>query len=69
MLLHNHDNPDGDDLLVLHINREEAEALVKAISGALEEAPESDSFSVNLGTTQHLHNPNDERIFGEEETI
>lgn len=57
MLLHNHDSEDGD-MLVLHVNREEASQLVQVVSAALENNPDDESFSINLGHTEHIHDPN-----------
>jgi hypothetical protein len=54
MLLHNHESPDGD-LVVIHTNREETVLLVKALTSALSNNTEGDAFSITLGLSEHLH--------------
>lgn len=49
MYLHVH-STDGVDQYVAHLNREEAIALVKNLSGTLALNEEADAFSLNLGT-------------------
>ena len=65
MLLHTHDvvQHEGEDptpVYFLHLNKEEAQALINGLSGAIASNPDSPSYSVNLGAAASVDLPVEE---------
>lgn len=53
MYLHTHKNNDTESW-VLHFSPKEAEAIVNAVVGALNDYPDSTSYELTLGTVEDL---------------